>query len=97
VSFPNEGGSREIILESELELVDRVLRPGDFCKRRVDDIRSAVVVNMRVRARLVHAISGESVDGWKTASDLAPMRNADIGDYVVCDDWVGQVSGLQLW
>jgi ubiquitin-conjugating enzyme E2 O len=72
------------------------LQPGDYCKRSIDDMRSGVVLNVHVRGRLVHAISDEPVKGWKTSSDLQDKHDGEIGDYVVHDDWVGQV-GLFLF
>ncbi|KZP16787.1 hypothetical protein FIBSPDRAFT_748048, partial [Athelia psychrophila] len=44
-----------------------------------------------VQAKLVHAISEEPVEGWKSVQDLKRSNTAEIGDYVLCDDWVGQV------
>lgn len=91
VSFLTNGGEREIMPESELRLVDRTIQPGDFCKRAIDDSQSGVVTNVRVKGRLDHVISGESVGGWKTLDELQSRTDAEIGDYVVYDDWIGQV------
>ncbi|KAL0578614.1 hypothetical protein V5O48_003405 [Marasmius crinis-equi] len=91
VSFLAEGGRREILQESDLKLVDRTLQPGDLCKRSVEDVQSGVVKKARVRGRVEHVISGESVEGWKTTDDIKFRRDAEIGDYVVYDDWFGQV------
>lgn len=85
------GGLREIVPESEYELVDRTFQAGDYCKRSVDDVRSGVVVSTRVQARLVHAISSEPVKGWRNIKDLRYAHTVNAGDYVVYDDWIGQV------
>ncbi|KAF8642030.1 hypothetical protein AX16_009751 [Volvariella volvacea WC 439] len=90
VSFLVGGLDREIVPESELRLVDRVFQPGDMCKRSVDDVRSGVVTRARVQARLEHVVSGQKVPGLWTSDQIAPKRDADIGDYVVFDDWLGQ-------
>ncbi|TFK30803.1 hypothetical protein FA15DRAFT_662855 [Coprinopsis marcescibilis] len=82
---------REIIDESEVILIDRGLQIGDFCKRSVDDVRSGVVTDVKVKARLAHVISGEVVEGWKTNEDLLEKQGADVGDYVIYDDWIGQI------
>ncbi|KIJ68200.1 hypothetical protein HYDPIDRAFT_24499 [Hydnomerulius pinastri MD-312] len=87
-------GLREIVPESEYELVDRTFQPGDYCKRSLDDVCSGVVVNTEVQAKLMHAISGEAVEGWKDVKDLRHAANVNAGDYVVYDDWVGQVIEL---
>ncbi|EGO05192.1 hypothetical protein SERLA73DRAFT_164742 [Serpula lacrymans var. lacrymans S7.3] len=87
--FPN--GVREILPESEFVLVDRTFQAGDYCKRSVDDVRSGVVTAIEVMARLVHAVSGASVEGWKSTCDLEHSMDVDIGDYVVYNDWVGQL------
>ncbi len=92
VTFISEGSAREILPESELTLVDRTLQPGDYCKRSIDDVRSGVVTNIRVRGRLQHVISGEPVEGWRNSDQVVPAMEAEIGDYVIYDDWVGQVS-----
>ncbi|KAG5647587.1 hypothetical protein DXG03_008940 [Asterophora parasitica] len=91
---PGSPGEREILPESDLRLVDRTIQPGDFCKHTIDDVRSGVVTNVRVKGRIEHAISGEAVEGWKTLEELDATVGAEIGDYVVYDDWVGQVIEL---
>lgn len=86
------GGEREILPESDLRLVDRSLQPGDYCKRSFDDVRAGVVTNIKVKGRLSHAISSEKVDGWWTLDELEDRSDAEIGDYVSYDDWIGQVG-----
>ena len=44
-----------------------------------------------MKGRLEHAISEEPLPEWKTTSDLLTAIDVDMGDYVVYDDWVGQV------
>jgi ubiquitin-conjugating enzyme E2 O len=83
--------AREILSESELQLLDRTLQPGDLCKQSVEDIRSAVVTAIHTKCRIEHVISKESVEGWKTSDDFHHRSDAEIGDYVVYNDWVGQV------
>ncbi|KAG6840353.1 hypothetical protein C0991_007280 [Blastosporella zonata] len=94
VSFLSDGGEREILPESELILVDRNIHPGDFCKRTIEHMQSGVVTNVHVKGRIEHVISGEPVEGWKTMEDIETKLEADIGDYVVYDDWIGQVIEL---
>lgn len=84
-------GTRDILPEAEFTLVDRSFQPGDLCKRSIEDVRSGVVTSVDVQAKLVHAISEEPVEGWKSVQDLKRSNTAEIGDYVLCDDWVGQV------
>jgi ubiquitin-conjugating enzyme E2 O len=90
------GGLREIVPESEYELVDRTFQAGDYCKRSLDDVRSGVVVSTHVQARLVHAISSEPVKGWTDVKDLRHATTVNAGDYVMYDDWIGQVSNFHL-
>ncbi|KAF8756072.1 Ubiquitin-conjugating enzyme E2 [Rhizoctonia solani] len=59
-----EHRTRHIVPESEYELVDRTFRVGDVCKRGIDDVASAVVLEVRCELRLKHAISGVPVEGW---------------------------------
>jgi len=94
VSFLGDGREREILPESDLRLVDRTIPTGDFCKRSIDDVRSGVVINTRVKGRIEHVISCEPVGGWRTLEELESRVDAEIGDYVVYDDWIGQVRGL---
>jgi len=94
VTFVSHGGAREILRESDLCLLDRVLRPGDYCKRSFDDVQAGVVASVKVKARVAHAISGAPVDGWFTVDDFQERADADIGDYVVFDDWLGQVCSF---
>lgn len=50
--------------------------------------------SIEVKGRLEHAISGAEIDGWRTMSDLECYIDVDMGDYVVYNDWVGQVRKL---
>lgn len=90
--FPS--GVREIVSEADYTLVDRTFQTGDYCKRSIDDVCSGVVVGTRVQAKLVHAITGEPVQDWKDVKDLRHSTSINGGDYVVYDDWVGQVIEL---
>ncbi|KAH7929335.1 hypothetical protein BV22DRAFT_1109934 [Leucogyrophana mollusca] len=87
-------GLRDIVPESEYVLVDRTFQPGDYCKRSIDDVRSGVVTSVDVNASLVHAISGVAVEGWKNVRELQHSSDIDAGDFVVYDDWIGQVIEL---
>lgn len=90
------GGVREIVPEADYTLVDRTFQSGDYCKRSIDDVRSGVVVSTEVQVKLVHAITGEPVPGWKGVRDLRHATCINGGDYVVYDDWIGQVSTLRI-
>ncbi|KAG1749838.1 uncharacterized protein EDB91DRAFT_1109926 [Suillus paluster] len=90
--FP--GGVRDIVPESDYELVDRTFQSGDYCKRSVDDVRSGVVTSIEAQARLVHAISGEKVQDWRDVKEVRRATDVDGGDYVIYDDWIGQVIEL---
>ncbi|KAH9837167.1 uncharacterized protein C8Q71DRAFT_757052 [Rhodofomes roseus] len=83
--------SREILAESQLELVDRNYQPGDLLKCSIDDVASGVVTGIEVKGRLEHAISGEPLQEWKITSEVQTAIDVDMGDYVVYDDWIGQV------
>ncbi|KAI6047747.1 hypothetical protein EDC04DRAFT_2863935 [Pisolithus marmoratus] len=87
--FP--GGVREIVSEADYTLVDRTFQTGDYCKRSIDDVCSGVVVSTEVQAKLVHAITDEPVEGWKDVKDLRHSTSINGGDYVVYDDWIGQL------
>jgi ubiquitin-conjugating enzyme E2 O len=92
--FPNF--SHEIHNEKDFVLVDRSFQAGDLCKRMVEDVQSGVVTGVTVEGRFEHAISGEPVEGWAKTEDLVVPVVADIGDYVVYNDWVGQVRCFEL-
>jgi len=89
-------GVREIVPEADYTLVDRTFQAGDYCKRNLDDVQSGVVVSTGVQAKLAHAISGESVQGWKDVKHLRHAASINGGDYVVYDDWVGQVRPFYI-
>ena len=44
-----------------------------------------------MKGRLDHAISGASVQEWKTMDEVEGAVDIDMGDFVVYNDWVGQV------
>lgn len=94
VSFLSDGNEREILPESALRLIDRSLSVGDYCKRNIDEVCSGVVTNVHVRGRVEHVVTGEAVDGWCSIADFERKRDADIGDHVIYDDWVGQVRSF---
>ena len=48
--------------------------------------------SVQVKGRLEHAISKEEIPGWVTAKDVDAAVEVDMGDYVVYDDWIGQVA-----
>jgi ubiquitin-conjugating enzyme E2 O len=87
--FPS--GNRCILPESDFRLVDRSFHPGDLCKRSIDSVQSGVVTGIEVLARLEHAISGAPVEEWKRMTDIRHREQAEVGDYVIYNDWVGQV------
>ncbi|ELU39894.1 ubiquitin-conjugating enzyme domain-containing protein [Rhizoctonia solani AG-1 IA] len=89
-----EHRTRHIVPESEYELVDRTFRVGDVCKRGIDDVASAVVLEVRCELRLKHAISGVPVEGWIPGEEVENKPGVMLGDYVVCNDWVGQVEEI---
>ncbi|KAF8913015.1 hypothetical protein CPB84DRAFT_1722037 [Gymnopilus junonius] len=91
VTFISSGGQREILPQSDLHLVDRALHPGDYCKRSFDDVRAGVVTNIKVKGRISHAINGAQVEGWRFLQDLEDRADAEVGDYVAFDDWIGQI------
>ncbi|KAI0695133.1 hypothetical protein BC835DRAFT_980174 [Cytidiella melzeri] len=82
---------REILPESKLVLLDRMYQPGDLLKKSIDDVQSGIVTGIDVRGRLEHAISFEPIASWKTMDDMEFYIDVDMGDYVVYNDWVGQV------
>lgn len=86
--------AREILPESCFTLVDRSFQPGDYCKRSIDDVRSGIVTAISTMGRLEHAVTGAPVEGWIHKTDVEAPASADIGDYVLFDDWVGQACAL---
>jgi len=84
-------GAREILPEAKLDLVDRVYQPGDLLKKSIDDLRAGIVTSIDVKGRLEHSITGEDVPGWMSTSEVETAIDVELGDYVVHNDWVGQV------
>ena len=92
--FPN--GRREILPETELFLIDRIFQPGDLCKRRIDDVRAGVIADVLVRSFLSHSVSNVHVPQSFEPSEIVNPPECDIGDYVVYNDWIGQVCMLPM-
>lgn len=84
-------GRREICSEDEFELLDRTFRPGSVCKRFQDDTMSGIVLNTSVNIRVQHAITHELLDRWVPLNETNPGHELEIGDHIICDNWVGQV------
>ncbi|THH08339.1 hypothetical protein EW145_g2772 [Phellinidium pouzarii] len=88
--YPNN--SREILPESDFKLIDRPMQAGDICKRRYEDVQSAVVTNVDVKFKVSHAVSGLELDEWKTINDVKEFDDIAVGDFVEYNDWIGQVQ-----
>ncbi|KAH8120020.1 hypothetical protein DFH11DRAFT_1557864 [Phellopilus nigrolimitatus] len=85
---------REILPESDFKLIDRPMQPGDVCKRRYEDMQSAVVTSVNIKFKGAHAVSGQKWDEWKTVNDIKEINDIAVGDFVAYNDWVGQVQDL---
>ncbi|KAI0832769.1 hypothetical protein BC628DRAFT_1415018 [Trametes gibbosa] len=83
--------TREIVSEDTLELVDRLYQPGDLLKRSVDDVQSGIVTRTNVKVRVDHSINGQAVPGWLSKDEIEAAVEIDMGEYVIYNDWVGQV------
>lgn len=60
----------QIVHESELNLRDRLLQPGDIVKRSHDSPSSGVVMNVEISCRLEHVMSGQRLEGWASSNDV---------------------------
>ncbi|KAG8921952.1 hypothetical protein FRC02_012255 [Tulasnella sp. 418] len=85
-------GAQKLVHEKDYHLVDRCFQPGDLVKRRVNDVVSGVVLEVKARVKVEHAISNAVCDGWITSEDLETAVEVFMGDYVVFGDWIGQVE-----
>ncbi|KAL5534072.1 hypothetical protein ACEPAG_533 [Sanghuangporus baumii] len=88
--FPNN--MREILPESSFRLIDRPFQTGDICKRSFEDVQSAVVTDVHVRFKVAHAVSGIKLEDWKSVDDIKEFDDIAVGDFVVYNDWVGQIQ-----
>lgn len=89
--------TREILPESQVELLDRPLQTGDICKRKHDDVQSAVVTKSEVTFKVSHAVNGQTLDQRFTLADIEEDEDVAVGDFVVYDDWVGQVQNVCIY
>lgn len=44
-----------------------------------------------MKGRLEHAVSSLSLPGWKSMEEIESAVEIDMGEYVIYNDWVGQV------
>ncbi|KIY70179.1 hypothetical protein CYLTODRAFT_420028 [Cylindrobasidium torrendii FP15055 ss-10] len=87
-------GQRQILPETDLILVDRTMQPGDFVKRSIEDVQSGVVLDLHVRSKLEHAINHIPIEGWKEPTEVQSCFEAETGDFVIYNDWIGQIIEL---
>ncbi|KAG8872742.1 hypothetical protein FRB97_007396 [Tulasnella sp. 331] len=87
-------GELEIVEEQEFHLVDRALQQGDIVKRNVHDLQSGVVLDTKVEIKVEHAVSQIEYGTWVSSEEFEPSTDIFLGDYVVYDDWVGQVHEI---
>lgn len=85
----------EIVEEQEFHLVDRALQQGDIVKRNVHDLQSGVVSDTKVEVKVEHAVSQIEYGTWVSSEEFEPSTDIFLGDYVVYDDWVGQVHEVR--
>lgn len=71
-----------------------MFQPGDVCKRDLQSVKAGVIIACETEAKLEHAVTGVPLPGWHHSSELEPANDIFAGDFVVLDDWVGQVSGV---
>ena len=88
-------GAHEIVHEKDYYLVDRSLQPGDLVKLSVHDVQSGVVLESRVEVKLEHAVSMAQYSPWVSSEELENATEVYVGDYVIHDDWVGQVEEVR--
>ena len=75
--------SLQILNESTLQLVDRLLQPGDVVKRSHDSSSSGVVMSVEVECRLEHVISGQKLEGeWAKSGDLEGALKVSFSSFV---------------
>lgn len=55
-------------------------------------MQSGIVTKVDVKFKVGHVISGQVIDEWKTLHDVKVLDDVTVGDYVVYNDWIGQVS-----
>lgn len=88
-------GVHEIVRETDYYLVDRSMQPGDIVKRSVHDVQSGVILESKVEVKLEHAVSMAQYAGWVWSDELENATEVYIGDYVLYDDWVGQIEEVR--
>lgn len=49
------------------------------------------MLSISVKGRLEHAVSGEILPEWRAGEEVESAVDVDMGDYVLYNDWVGQV------
>lgn len=54
-------------------------------------LRQAACYSIEVKGLLEHAVTNVPLPGWKSRDDIEWYMDSDMGDYVVYNDWVGQV------
>ena len=84
----------QILSESDIELCDRRLQPGDIVKRSHESATSGVVMSVDVACRLEHVLSGQQLDEWPRSDELEGALKVEVGDRVVAQDWVGVIEEL---
>ncbi len=68
------------------------MQRGDLVKRTVHDVTSGVVTGASVEVQVEHAVGMDQYSGWIASEDLENAMDLYIGDFVIYDDWVGQVE-----
>lgn len=92
VSFLGKDYPQGLCWESMCTVLDRVLEPGNVCKRNIEDPESAIVDRVSTEFRPCHNISEHTILQWYTKNDVEYSLYLNLGDYVIYDDWTGQVS-----
>ncbi|GJJ10039.1 hypothetical protein Clacol_004265 [Clathrus columnatus] len=85
---------RDIVLESDFDLVDRNFQIGDVCKKDIQAVESGVIVASEVQAKVSHVITHVPLEGWFESQRFETANDIFIGDFVVLDDWIGQIEDI---
>ncbi|KAI5475908.1 ubiquitin-conjugating enzyme E2 O [Pseudohyphozyma bogoriensis] len=87
-------GKREVIVESDSEIVDRGFIMGDLVRvvGAKGKAQAGIVTEMKTEIRLQRVLSGEKVDEWIESEKVVASARVARGDHVAHGEWVGIVE-----
>lgn len=75
-----DASNLNIINSEDVELIDRLMQPGDVVKRDYASEASGIVKSVEVGCRLKHVLSGQQLEGFVSSNELEGALKVSVSE-----------------